>query len=55
MRTMTTLATLLLSGFLFAACENDGPLENAGEEIDDAVEDTGDAIDDAGDEIEDDM
>lgn len=41
----------LLMGVLLVAlpgCEQ-GPMEEAGEEVDDAVEDTGDAIDDATD------
>jgi hypothetical protein len=29
------------------ACEREGPMERAGESIDEAVEETGDAIDDA--------
>jgi hypothetical protein len=52
-----------LAAFLVAlplvACENEGPLERAGEEIDEAVEDVraggetaGNAIDDAIDEVE---
>lgn len=42
-------ATLLVSVLLVTlpACENEGPLEEAGEEIDEAAEDTGDAIQDA--------
>lgn len=43
--------------FIFASlvgvsgCESDGPMENAGEEIDDAVEDVQDSTEDAVDEI----
>lgn len=55
-----------LAAFLMAlplvACENDGPIERAAEEIDEAVEDvraggetTGNAIDDAIDEVADDI
>ena len=43
-----TLATFLaLAGFAMSGCEQDGPLENAGEEIEDAADEVGDAIDDA--------
>lgn len=56
-----TLPLLLLGGlFGITACEQEGPLEQAGEEIDEAVEDVsqqGDdpinEIDDALDEVED--
>ena len=42
-------AILLLSTLviMLPACEEQGPLEEAGEEIDDAVEDAGDSIEDA--------
>lgn len=50
-------ATLLLAlgGFSLAltGCEQQGPAERAGENIDDAVEDAGDRMEDAGDRIED--
>ena len=37
---------MLLMGSLPAlhACDNDGPLENAGEAVDDAADDVGDAV-----------
>jgi len=40
---------LLISLFSLGlvACEREGPMERAGESIDEAVEDTGDAIEDA--------
>jgi len=46
-------ATLLASALMItlSACEEQGPLEEAGEEIDDAVEDAGDAIEDAADDV----
>lgn len=34
-------------------CQDDGPAEEAGEEIDEAIDDTGDAIEDAGDDVDD--
>jgi hypothetical protein len=45
------VSMLLVGGFLgLQACEdNDGPLENAAEEVEDAAEDAGDAIEDATD------
>lgn len=36
-----------------AACESQGPMEEAGESVDDTVNDAGDALEDAGDETED--
>ncbi|WP_297187005.1 hypothetical protein [uncultured Porticoccus sp.] len=48
-KTMT--ATLLASALMISlsACDNQGPLEEAGEEADDKIEDTGDAFEDATD------
>ncbi|SFR39029.1 hypothetical protein SAMN04488073_0301 [Marinobacter gudaonensis] len=44
----TMLAALFVSGLTItlSACEEQGPLEEAGEEIDDSIEDAGDAIED---------
>ena len=36
-----------------AGCEREGPMEQAGEAIDNAAEKTGDKIEDVGDKIED--
>jgi hypothetical protein len=49
---------VLVTGFVIgvaalSGCENEGPLERAGENVDDAVDDAGDAVEDAGEEIED--
>ncbi len=42
-----------LSGFgLLAACEQEGPAEEAGEEIDETMEETGDAIEETADDFE---
>lgn len=52
MKISKTIAAALLAGTLMitlSACEKQGPLEEAGEEIDDTIEDTGDAIEDATD------
>ncbi|MCS3903132.1 putative small lipoprotein YifL [Methylohalomonas lacus] len=47
----TIPAALLVSALLItlSACEEQGPLEEAGEEIDNKIEDAGDAIEDATD------
>jgi hypothetical protein len=36
-----------------AGCENEGPMERAGEKIDNAAEEAGDKMEDAGDKLED--
>jgi hypothetical protein len=53
---------LIPISFLLLACEKQGPLESAGEEVDEAIEDikaggetTGNKIDDAIDEAQDDI
>ena len=48
-------AALVLSALLVAlpGCEQQGPAERAGENIDNAVEETGDQIEKAGDAIQD--
>lgn len=48
----TIAAALLLSTLMItlSACEEQGPLEEAGEEIDESFEDAGEAIDDATDD-----
>jgi len=58
---MKALATFLIA-LPLVACQNDGPIERAAEEIDEAVEDvraggetTGNAIDDAIDEVAEDI
>lgn len=47
----TIAAALFVSALMItlSACEEQGPLEEAGEKIDDTVEDAGDAIEDATD------
>jgi hypothetical protein len=45
---------ILSVGLATTGCqENEGPMEDLGEEVDDAVDDAGDAIEDAADEVED--
>ena len=34
-------------GLTVAACDNDGPIENAAEEVDEGLEDAGEAVEDA--------
>lgn len=43
----------LLFGMIIVGCEKDGPMEDAGEAIDEAVEDAGEAIEDAQEKVED--
>lgn len=47
----TITAALLASALIItlAGCEQEGPLEEAGEKVDDKVEQTGDAVEDATD------
>ena len=42
--------TLLAGSAALAACDNEGPMERAGETADDAVEGAGDAVEDATDQ-----
>lgn len=44
---------ILIGSFGLAACPESGPLEEAGESMDDAAEEAGDALEDAVDEVED--
>lgn len=37
---------------MVSACENEGPAEKAGEQIDETIEESGDAIEDAAEEAE---
>ena len=46
------LAAALLLPLALAACEEEGPLEEAGEQADEAIEDTGEAVEDAGEEAQ---
>lgn len=51
MKKFTSLfsSLLLASMFALSACEQEGPAERAGEQIDEAVEEAGDKIEDATD------
>lgn len=48
-RTMIFFLTL----FALAACQDQGPMEEAGENIDEGIEEAGQAIEEAGHDIED--
>lgn len=50
---LRVLATAAAMTMALAACDTDGPAEEAGEDIDQAVERAGDKIENAGDRIED--
>ncbi len=45
------IAALLLP-LTLAACEDEGPMEEAGEQADEAVEETGEAVEGVGEEVE---
>lgn len=42
-------------GTMLAGCEEQGPAEEAGEEIDEAAEEAGDEMEEAADEVEDEV
>lgn len=48
---MTTLAGVLTVSLM--GCEQQGPMEEAGEKIDNSIERAGDKIENAGDKVED--
>lgn len=45
------LASLMLTTLFVAGCDNDGPMENAGEAIDNAGKDLGNAVEDACEDV----
>ncbi len=49
---IVSIFCVLLFAFCLAACEQEGPAERAGEEMDEAVEETAEGIEEAGDEME---
>lgn len=53
MKTPMTLAALLLTALFAVGCDNDGPMEEAGEAIDNSVEDVANAAEDACEELKD--
>lgn len=48
---MVVAVALLAPALALAACDDDGPAEQAGEAIDDAAERAGDAVNDAADDV----
>lgn len=50
---LTLVLAILGAGPMLTACEEEGPAEKVGEEIDRATEETRDKIEDAGDKVED--
>jgi predicted small lipoprotein YifL len=46
---------LALSVGMLAGCEQQGPAEEAGEEVDEAVEEAGDEMEEAAEEVEDEV
>lgn len=48
-----SLAATVLAALTLAACDTDGPAEEAGEDLDDAVEETEDTFEEAGEEVDD--
>ncbi len=46
---------LALSVGILAGCEQQGPAEEAGEEVDEAVEEAGDEMEEAAEEVEDEV
>ena len=53
LKKLITVIVLSLSIFAFPACESKGPVEKAGEKIDQAVEETSDKAKEAAEAIED--
>lgn len=51
--TLFGIIGLSFGSLLFLSCDDDGPAEEAGEELDDNMEEAGDDLEDAGDELED--
>ena len=51
--TVLTLALLMMGGCKKKAEHNEGPMESAGEEVDQAGEKAGDQVEEAGDKVED--
>lgn len=52
---MAIAATFAFSSIGLSGCEQDGPAERAGEEIDEVVDEAEDNLEDAADEVEDEV
>ncbi|MDF1799273.1 MAG: hypothetical protein P1V81_08875 [Planctomycetota bacterium] len=48
-----SIALLLMMSFGLASCSNDGPVEEAGETVDEAVDDLGDGVEEVLEDAED--
>jgi predicted small secreted protein len=46
MNRIIAITLMSMSAMLLSACERQGPMEEAGEDIDEAVDDVADAVDD---------
>ncbi|MAB13088.1 hypothetical protein [Parvibaculum sp.] len=55
MRSALIATSLILAAPLLAACDDDGPAEQAGEKIDNAVNDSNDTMEKAGESMDDAM
>lgn len=53
MKKLLTIIALSLSLGLLTACEQEGPIEDAAEDVDHAVEETAEEVEDAADETAD--
>lgn len=53
--TITIAVLFAFSSIALVGCEQDGPAERAGEEIDEAVDEAEDNIEDAAEEVEDEV
>lgn len=53
MNMIRLIALTLFLSFTLAACEQQGPMEKAGESIDEAAEDVGNAVEDACEDLKD--
>lgn len=53
MRTIMLMSVFLLSAFLAAGCEQDSPIENAAEGVEEAADEAQDSVEEVGDELED--
>lgn len=53
MNVLLMVMALGVSGLAVSGCDNDGPAEEAGENIDQAIDDAGDSMDEAGEEMQD--
>ena len=53
LRSKLIIPLSFVAGAMLAGCPDDGPMENAGEKVDEAVDEAGDKLEEAGDKVED--